>query len=103
MLYVIQKTEEFNEWLAGQTAKVQAIVEHRLDRIAEHGHFGQYGTGWKNLEPGLLELKWKSGLRVYFSIFTSGPDVVFVLTGGNKNGQDKDIKRARKILRDIAD
>jgi len=66
--YVIKRTPEFEAWLTEQTAKSQAMIEDRLDRVAQHEHFGQYGTGWKNLDGGVLELKWKSGIRVYFAI-----------------------------------
>lgn len=38
-------------------------------------------------------------MRVYFAILKQNDELVLILTGGNKNGQDKDIKRACKILR----
>lgn len=54
MAYVIKRTPEFEDWLTEQTAKSQAMIEDRLDRVAQHEHFGQYGTGWKNLKAGCL-------------------------------------------------
>jgi putative addiction module killer protein len=44
----------------------------------------------------MIELKWKSGLRVYTA--RVGQMVIVVLGGGNKNGQDKDIQKAKKVL-----
>jgi hypothetical protein len=66
--------------------------------ISIHGHFGPYGVGWKELGDELAELKWRSGLRVDFAIVQTPDESVLVILGGNKNGQDKDIKKARKIL-----
>jgi putative component of toxin-antitoxin plasmid stabilization module len=40
-------------------------------------------------------LKWKSGLRVY--AHRNEATLMIVLLGGNKNGQNKDIRQAQKI------
>ncbi len=65
----------------------------RLARIREDGHFGTK----KDFDSGVSELKWISGRRVYYAIIPVRN--VIVLIGGNKNGQNKDIKQAEKILR----
>jgi putative addiction module killer protein len=64
-----------------------------LTRIEQEGHFGIV-----NRFMGITELKWSSGLRVYTAEIKPA---IFVLLGGNKNGQEKDIKRAKKILDQI--
>jgi putative addiction module killer protein len=45
---------------------------------------------------GILELKWKNGRRVYYA--TIPEKKILLLLGGNKNGQDKDIRQAKKIF-----
>ena len=87
----IFRTPEFEKWFGAQTEKVQTIVEARLDRIILFDHFGLIRRF-----DGIIELKWKSGLRIYLGpIDNSG---LLALLGGNKNGQDKDIKKAKSIL-----
>lgn len=87
-------TDEFVEWLETLGRKRRALVDDRLDRIRENGHFGDF----KHLGDGLYELRWKNGTRVYFS-FLAGDEgrLVLMLWGGDKNGQGRDIVKARRI------
>ena len=73
--------------------KQRVIVLARLDMIAI-GHFGDH----KRFE-GLLEFRWKNGTRVYG--FFWGSTVVVALYGGSKHGQDRDIKKAKRIREGI--
>ncbi len=82
--YQVLRTAEFNEWFVHQNKTVQCFVLARLHRIAV---------------DGLIELKWKSGLRVYTARI--GQMVIVVLAGGNKNGQSKDVSKAKKSLTKI--
>jgi putative addiction module killer protein len=77
-------------WYSKKDRKTRAIVDARLDRIEIDGHFG-----FINQFEGLIELKWVSGMRIYTFVYNN--TLVVVLFGGNKNGQNKDIKRAKKI------
>ncbi|MBS1960172.1 MAG: type II toxin-antitoxin system RelE/ParE family toxin [Bdellovibrionales bacterium] len=90
MKFDVLRSEEFSQWYARQPRSVKAIVDARLDRIAEFGHFG-----FVNRFDGLIELKWTSGMRIYTFVFQGA--VVVALNGGNKNGQQADIKDAQKI------
>lgn len=89
----IFKTSDYNRWYLKQTIKTQTILDARLDRLGD-GHIGDHKRFL-----GLIELRWKNGLRVYG--FFKECDFIVVLIGGNKNGQDKDIKKAGKIKNDI--
>jgi putative addiction module killer protein len=89
----VLKTSEFDDWLGLQAPKTRAIIKARLDMISI-GHFGNH----KRFE-GLIELKWLNGIRVY--TFMWGDSVVVALYGGNKNGQDRDIKKAKKIRDEV--
>ncbi len=93
MKFEIFRTAEFTEWYEGLDAKTKWMIAARLERIKNEGHFGTV-----NRFEGLTELKWKSGLRVY--TVELRPRLI-VLYGGNKNGQEKDIRRAQKIRREI--
>ena len=91
--YQIIKTAEFEKWLGKLPPKTRAIVTSRLDQLAV-GHFGNH----KRFE-GLIELKWLNGIRVYSFMWSNA--IVVALSGGNKNGQQKDIKKAIKIRNEI--
>lgn len=97
MKYTVQRTKEFNDWLASETLKSQVQIEKRISNIELGGHFGII----KDLGDYVFELKWQSGRRVYYAYLVE-PNILLLL-GGNKNGQDKDIKQAKKILGEYTD
>jgi putative addiction module killer protein len=89
----ILKTYEFLNWLKKQPPKALTIITARLDMLSV-GHLGDH----KKFD-GLIELRWKNGTRIY--CFRSNKTLVVALVGGNKNGQDRDIKKAKKIKNEI--
>jgi putative addiction module killer protein len=89
----VLRTDEFDSWLDEQQPKLRTLVLARLDLVSI-GHFGNH----KRFE-GLIELKWLNGTRVY--TFMWGTAVVVALYGGNKNGQSRDIKKAKKIRDEV--
>jgi putative addiction module killer protein len=93
--YTILKTSEFEYWLNKLPPKTRTIILTRLDMVSI-GHLGDH----KRFE-GLLELRWKNGNRVYG--FYWGSSIVVAVYGGNKNGQDRDIKKAKKIRDEVLD
>ncbi len=93
--YAIYEDEGYQEWFNTQTLKSRAQIRKRLLKIEEGGHFGHI----RDLDEdgdGLNELKFTDGRRIYYIIIPV--DNVILLLGGNKNGQDKDIKKARNII-----
>ena len=88
----IERTPEFMDWFETLMLKDQLQIDSRIQRIRDHGHFGDA----KNLGDGLAELRWKSGRRVYFT--KTGYLVILILNGGLKNAQKKDIQKARILL-----
>ncbi len=95
--FALYETEEYKQWLKTQTLKSQRQILCRLLKIEEESHFGHH----KYLEDEVWELKFNDGRRVYYG-FIKKINVILLL-GGNKNGQDKDIKKAAKIFRKIAE
>lgn len=99
-MYTVVETEEYVDWYDEQTPKEQAQIQARIAKIRTHGHFGTA----KKLDDSLAELKWRNGRRVYFTrTHDEEGNVIILLLGGNKNSQDKDIKKAKKILRNLAE
>ena len=89
----VLKTTEFEKLFSKLQPKLKALVTARLDLISV-GHFGDH----KRFD-GLIELRWKNGTRVY--TFMWGEAIVVALNGGNKNAQQKDINKAKKIRNEI--
>lgn len=95
--YTVYETQEYRDWLNRESLKSKRQVLSRVLKIEEEGYFGHH----KYLENAAIwELKFNDGRRVYYTLI---PDTkVILLLGGNKNGQDKDIKNAANILRKIS-
>lgn len=91
-VFELKKTLEYELWFLNQTPKFQAQVEKRLSNIKNFGYFGHL----KNLGDGLAEIKFNSGDRIYFA--KTSLNEITLLLGGNKNGQSKDIKKAKNFL-----
>ncbi|MBS3904472.1 MAG: type II toxin-antitoxin system RelE/ParE family toxin [Simkania sp.] len=96
--YNVYETEEYKEWLGEGTLKSQRQIHSRVLKIEEEGYFGHH----KYLQgAGVWELKFTDGRRVYYAQVPESN--VILLLGGNKNGQDKDIKKAAKIFGKITE
>lgn len=57
----------------------------------------------KKLSSVLFEIKFNNGNRIYYTEKIINGKAVVLILGGNKNGQDKDIKKAQKIAEKIHD
>lgn len=90
--YTIYNAFEYDEWLEGQPAKSQVQIRERISRIQDDGYFGDH----KDVDEDVWELRWKNGRRIYYAYIPEKK--ILLLLGGNKNGQDKDIRHAKKIL-----
>ena len=94
MRYEIETTNIFDEWLVGVSdIRTKARIITRFDHI-KLGNFGDH----KGLGEGLFELRFffGPGYRAYYTVKKGM--VVFLLCGGDKSTQEKDIKKARKIM-----
>jgi putative addiction module killer protein len=94
-IFTILRTPEFRSWYEKQTEKTRVQVDDRLSKIQDDGYFGDHKTVSENDE--IWELKWKNGRRVYYALISEKE--ILVLAGGNKNGQDKDIRKAKNIYK----
>lgn len=94
MKYEIETTNVFDKWLAGiRDLTFRARIISRFDRI-QLGNFGDH----KSLGDGLFELRFffGPGFRAYYTVKES--KVVFLLCGGDKSSQSKDIEQAKSIM-----
>ena len=97
-MYKIEKTENFDKWLRKlKDLRAKAKILFRIQKIENDEHFG-------DCEPvgnGILELKidYAKGYRVYFK--ESGGKIIILLIGGDKSTQQRDIEKAKEILKRI--
>ena len=91
----LKQTETFRKWRSRlKDERARALIASRLDRLA-YGHVGDV----KPVGEGVSELRIHHGpgYRVYFS--RRGESLVILLCGGDKDGQDRDIEAAQKLLK----
>ena len=84
--------EVWFEKLKSNTMK--EAVRARLERLRS-GNFGDY----KPVGEGVSELRFASGLRIYFADI--GGMIVLLFSGGDKSSQAKDIRKAKEFLREF--
>jgi len=87
----------FDEWFSRLTdLSGKAQIDVRIARL----RLGLLGE-WRNVGDGVIELIFRSagpGYRIYCG--QDGLDLVILLGGGVKRGQQSDIDRAKKCWRD---
>ncbi|MEN8134575.1 MAG: type II toxin-antitoxin system RelE/ParE family toxin [Thermodesulfobacteriota bacterium] len=99
MRYELRGTKQYNKWFAKlKSSSIKVRVLARLDRI-ENGNFGDF----KQIGSGLFELRFFFGscLRIYYTV--QNGRVVFLLAGGDKSTQTKDIEKATQLLCELED
>lgn len=93
----VRKTAEFDSWLRGlKDGNTRTRIAARIDKLA-HGLFG-------DCEPvgeGVHELREHHGpgYRIYFT--SRDKALVILLCGGTKGSQESDIRRAKKLAKEI--
>jgi len=94
----IQQTQTFEHWLDAQDKPVQKRVLQRVTR-AQAGNFGDS----KPVGEGVMEMRldFGPGYRLYYT--RRGETVYLLLVGGDKSTQQKDIERAKDIVRELGD
>jgi putative addiction module killer protein len=93
----IRQTEIYFQWFVGlRDRRARARINARIRRLSL-GNFGDV----KPVGEGVSELRidYGPGYRVYFT--QRGQVLVVLLAGGDKSTQDKDIKKALKLAREL--
>ena len=97
-MYIIDKTDEFDKWLRKlRDLRAKAKILFRIQKIENDEHFGDC----EHVGSGIRELKidYAKGYRVYFK--ESDGKLIILLIGGEKSTQQKDIEKAKEILKRI--
>ncbi len=93
----IQQTETYAKWFAGLRDRVaRARIDIRIRRLS----LGNAGDA-KPVGEGISEMRVDHGpgYRVYF--IQRGEVVIVLLAGGNKSTQDRDIRNAKALAKDL--
>jgi putative addiction module killer protein len=93
----VRKTEHFAKWINGlEDIRARARILVRIERLAA-GNPGDV----KPVGEGISELRidYGPGYRVYYT--QRGRSAVILLTGGEKRTQDKDIKTALRLAKNL--
>ncbi len=97
-MYKIEKTVNFDKWLRKlKDLRAKAKILFRIQKIENDGHFGDH----EPVGEGIRELKidYAKGYRVYFK--ESDGKIIILLIGGDKSTQQRDIEKAKEILKQI--
>ena len=95
----ITKTENYSKWYGKlRDFSAKAIINIRLRRIM----LEQFGDV-KNLKGGVFEIKIDHGpgYRIYYT--QKGKEIILLLLGGDKSDQERDIAKAREILKELGE
>ena len=93
----IQQTETYAKWFAGLRDRVaRARIDIRIRRLS----LGNAGDA-KPVGEGVSEVRVNHGpgYRVYF--IQRGEVVIVLLVGGDKSTQDKDIRNAKALAKEL--
>jgi putative addiction module killer protein len=97
MNYIIQQTMIFATWHASvRDLRAKLAIARRIDR-ASAGNLGDI----KPVGDGVSEMRVDvgAGYRVYFTMRNSV--VIVLLVGGDKSSQTVDIRRAKKLAKEV--
>jgi putative addiction module killer protein len=96
-MYTVLRSDIFDKWLTElKDAKGKARIIARI-RSAELGNLGDV----KSVGEGISEMRihYGPGYRIYFT--QKGRLVIFLLVGGDKSSQKRDIKRAKTLAKEL--
>jgi putative addiction module killer protein len=97
-MYLIEKTDEFDKWLRKlKDVRAKVKILFRIQKIENDEHFG----ACEHVGDGIREIKidYAKGYRIYFKEFDG--KIIILLVGGDKSTQQKDIEKAKEILKRI--
>ncbi len=98
-MYIIYKSNQFDKWLSDLRDPIgRAQVLNRI-RAAQKGNFGDHAT----VGEGVCELRIHTGpgYRVYYTRI--GNSIYYLLSGGSKRSQQRDIDDAISMAKAMKD
>ena len=95
----VKKHPKYDEFLSGikdLVAKAKVIIRTENLAAGNPGKVRHVGSGvWE------MKINYGPGWRVYY--VRVGDEIVMLLTGGTKNGQQDDIDAAKKLAEDLTE
>lgn len=95
-MYILEKTDEFDKWLRKlKDLRAKAKVLFRIQKLENDAHFGEsepVGNGIRE-----LKINYAQGIRIYFK--EKEGMIIILLLGGDKSTQQRDIEKAKEILK----
>ena len=93
----LKQTETFRKWREQlRDERARALIASPLDRLA-YGHTGDAAPVGEGISE--LRIHHGPGYRIYF--VKRGKAMIILLCGGDKSTQDKDIKAAKRLLKEL--
>lgn len=95
---IFHRTEKFSKWLKGLKDPLgKASVLRRIERAESQGNFGDH----QSVGDSVCEMRIfvGPGYRLYYTHV--GDEIVWLLMGGDKSSQTKDIELAKEMAADI--
>ncbi len=97
MNYEVVRSDTFARWLKRLRDKqAQVRIGIRIRRL-EEGNFGDYKSVGGNVSE--LRVHAGQGYRVYYTIRRA--TIVILLCGGDKSSQQRDIRQAQQMAREL--
>jgi putative addiction module killer protein len=98
-MYTFVRSSDFDSWLSGLAdQKGKARILARL-RSASLGNLGDC----ESVGEGVLEMRIHHGPGYRVTFVRDGRTVYLLLTGGDKSSQKRDIERAKKLAKSLAE
>ena len=96
-VWEIDQTTVFRRWLRRlRDKRAQLIVAEKLRRMSE-GNFGDARSVGGRVSE--IRINYGPGYRIYFT--RVGESVVMLLAGGDKDSQNRDIRTAQALAREL--
>ncbi len=97
MSWTVEKTKAYHTWFSRlRDGKARARIVARLF-LVEQGNFGDAQPVGEGVSE--IRIHYGPGYRIYFT--RVGFAVVLLLCGGDKGSQNKDIKMAQRMAREL--
>ena len=94
---IFNQTDTYRDWLADlKDIQARARIVVRME-AAERGNFGDCGPVGEGISE--MRLHFGPGYRLYF--WRQESQVYWLLAGGDKSSQKRDIERAKELRREI--
>lgn len=94
----VEQSDEFKAWVAAlRDVKGRAAILGRIVRL-ERGAFGDVAPVGEGVSE--LRIHYGPGYRAYF--VKRGASYVFLLCGGDKSTQARDIERAKRMAKEAS-